>query len=135
MRESDWSSDVCSSDLHQRHVAKNKAVGEDPVGVHLLRLPRAAHPAHRHQRLGRDHPERGAAKPGGREEGDQERQKVPYEYKGFYAISTDKECDVFRCEENGLLYVPGKNELFIYHEPKQKKRNSIAALPWKTTAS
>jgi len=24
------------------------------------------------------------------------------------------------------LYVPGKNELFIYHEPKQKKRNSIA---------
>ena len=56
----------------------------------------------------------------------QERQKVPYDYKGFYAISTDKECDVFRCEENGLLYVPGKKELFIYHEPKQKKRNSIA---------
>ena len=55
----------------------------------------------------------------------QGRQKVPYDYKGFYAISTDKECDVFRCEENGL-YVPGKNELFIYHEPKQKKRNSIA---------
>lgn len=56
----------------------------------------------------------------------QGRQKVPYDYKGFYAISTDKECDVFRCEENDLLYVPGKNELFIYHEPKQKKRNSIA---------
>ena len=56
----------------------------------------------------------------------QGRQKVPYDYKGFYAISTDKECDVLRCEENGLLYVPGKNELFIYHEPKQKKRNSIA---------
>ena len=56
----------------------------------------------------------------------QGRQKVPYDYKGFYAISTDKECDVFRCEENGLLYVPGENELFIYHEPKQKKRNSIA---------
>lgn len=56
----------------------------------------------------------------------QERQKVSYDYKGFYAISTDKKCDIFRCEENGLLYVPGKNELFIYHEPKQKKRNSIA---------
>ena len=41
-------------------------------------------------------------------------------------VATDKECDIFRCEENGLLYVPGKNELFIYHEPKQKKRNSIA---------
>ena len=60
----------------------------------------------------------------------QERQKVPYDYKGFYAISTDKECDVFRCEENGLLYVPGKNELFIYYEPKQKKRNSIAGPPF-----
>ena len=56
----------------------------------------------------------------------QERQKVPFDYRGFYAVSTDKECDIFRCEENGLLYVPGKNELFIYHEPKQKKRNSIA---------
>ena len=41
-------------------------------------------------------------------------------------VATDKEYDIFRCEENGLLYVPGKNELFIYHEPKQKKRNSIA---------
>ena len=56
----------------------------------------------------------------------QDRQKAPYDYKGFYTVATDKECDVFRCEENGLLYVPGKNELFIYHEPKQKKRNSIA---------
>lgn len=56
----------------------------------------------------------------------QQRQKVLYDYKGFYAISTDKKCDIFRCEENGLLYVPGKNELFIYHEPIQKKRNSIA---------
>lgn len=56
----------------------------------------------------------------------QERQKVPFDYRGFYAVSTDKECDIFRCEENSLLYVPGKNELFIYHEPKQKKRNSIA---------
>ena len=60
----------------------------------------------------------------------QDRQKAPYDYKGFYTVATDKECDIFRCEENGLLYVPGKNELFIYHEPKQKKRNSIAdALP------
>ena len=56
----------------------------------------------------------------------QDRQKAPYDYKDFYTVSTDKECDIFRCEENGLLYVPGKNELFIYHEPKQKKRNSIA---------
>ena len=46
----------------------------------------------------------------------QDRQKAPYDYKDFYTVSTDKECDIFRCEENGLLYVPGKNELFIYHE-------------------
>lgn len=31
----------------------------------------------------------------------QGRQKVPYDYKGFYAISTDKECDVFRWSGNG----------------------------------
>ena len=43
----------------------------------------------------------------------QDRQKAPYDYKGFYTVATDKECDVFRCEENGLLYVPGENELFI----------------------
>ena len=42
----------------------------------------------------------------------QDRQKAPYDYKDFYTFSTDKECDIFRCEENGLLYVPGKNELF-----------------------
>ena len=34
----------------------------------------------------------------------QDRQKAPYDYKGFYTVATDKECDVFRCEENGLLY-------------------------------
>lgn len=38
----------------------------------------------------------------------QDRQKAPYDYKDFYTVSTDKECDIFRCEENGLLYVPGK---------------------------
>ena len=32
----------------------------------------------------------------------QDRQKAPYDYKGFYTVATDKECDVFRCEENGL---------------------------------
>ena len=45
-----------------------------------------------------------------------ERQKYPYSYQGFYEVSSDKACDIFRCKENGRLYVPGENELFIYHE-------------------
>ena len=59
----------------------------------------------------------------------QDRQKAPYDYKGFYTVATDKECDVFRCEENGLLYVPGENELFIYHEPKQKS-GTLSPMPF-----
>ena len=47
-------------------------------------------------------------------------------YLIFFCMVHWKNEKHFRCEENGLLYVPGKNELFIYHEPKQKKRNSIA---------
>lgn len=50
-----------------------------------------------------------------------ERQKFPYVYEDFYAASTDKQCDIFRCEENGRIYVPGARELFIYHEPRQRQ--------------
>ena len=42
----------------------------------------------------------------------QGRQKVPYDYKGFYAISTDKECDVFRCEEKWLIVCAWKKRTF-----------------------
>lgn len=45
-----------------------------------------------------------------------------YRYEDFYAASTDKNCDIFRCEETGRLYVPGANELFGYREPKQRSR-------------
>lgn len=47
----------------------------------------------------------------------EQRQKFPYRYKEFYAVSTDRTCDIFRCEENGRLYVPASRELFIYHDP------------------
>ena len=57
----------------------------------------------------------------------QDRQKAPYGYDGFYAASTDKDCDIFRCEETGRLYVPGQNELFIYHEPQQREKASVTA--------
>ena len=43
---------------HQRHVPADQAGGEHEVGVHLLGLPRAAHPFDRHHWLGRDHHER-----------------------------------------------------------------------------
>lgn len=59
----------------------------------------------------------------------QDRQKAPYDYKDFYTVSTDKECDIFRCEENGLLYVPGKNELFIYHN-QNRKSGTLSPMPF-----
>ena len=57
----------------------------------------------------------------------EQRQKFPYHYKDFYAAATDKTCDIFRCEENGKLYVPAARELFIYHDPfcKDTIRKSV----------
>ena len=56
--------------------------------------------------------------------------KADYSYEGFYEASTDKSCDIFRCEENGKLYVPCLNELFEYREARQrncspKQRQSV----------
>lgn len=51
-------------------------------------------------------------------------QKYPYSYDGFYAASTDKECDIFRCVENGRLYVPCQNELQQYMDAPQKERKN-----------
>lgn len=50
----------------------------------------------------------------------EQRRKFPYHHQDFYNASTDRTCDIFRCEENGLLYVPATRELFIYHDPFQK---------------
>lgn len=40
--------------------------------------------------------------------------KRGYSYKSFYAASPVKDCDLFRCVENGRLYTPAENELFLY---------------------
>ena len=40
--------------------------------------------------------------------------KYPYSHDGFYAASPDKECDLFRCIENGKLYLPCENDLQEY---------------------
>ncbi len=31
---------------------------------------------------------------------------VPYSHEAFYQAATDKTCDIFRCMENGKLYIP-----------------------------
>ena len=48
----------------------------------------------------------------------------PYTHAGFYAAAGNIKADVFRCLENGKLYLPGTNELFEYtgaFEPYQEK--------------
>lgn len=49
--------------------------------------------------------------------------KTEYNYDDFYAASTDKTCDIFRCVENGRLYVPGANELFGFDTSRPKDRS------------
>lgn len=39
---------------------------------------------------------------------------VGYSYDDFYRESGNSDCDVFKCLNNGALYVPGNNELFRY---------------------
>lgn len=52
-----------------------------------------------------------------------ERKKFDYSFDGFYAAATDKACSIFQCKENGLLYVPGLNELFIYAK-REREHNA-----------
>jgi hypothetical protein len=48
--------------------------------------------------------------------------RADYSYDDFYAASTDKECDIFRCVETGRLYVPGANELFGFTQSRNRER-------------
>ena len=41
-------------------------------------------------------------------------EEFKYSYRNFINASRDGKSDVFRCYENGKLYVPGENELFAY---------------------
>lgn len=56
----------------------------------------------------------------------EQRRKFDYSHKDFYKASTDKTCDIFRCLEDGLLYVPCENELFIYSEPVREHSAAAA---------
>ena len=46
-------------------------------------------------------------------------QKADYSHTGFYAASTDKTSDIFRCVENGKMYVPCEYELQEYMDTPQ----------------
>lgn len=41
-------------------------------------------------------------------------QKYRYDYSAFYAAADNRTFDIFKCSENGKLYVPGEFELFGY---------------------
>ena len=47
--------------------------------------------------------------------------KYPYTQDSFYGAVTDKRCDVFRCVENGKLYVPCQNDLQQYEGPYRRR--------------
>lgn len=40
--------------------------------------------------------------------------KYRYDYSAFYAAADNRTIDIFKCSENGKLYVPGEFELFCY---------------------
>jgi hypothetical protein len=48
--------------------------------------------------------------------------KTVWSHEAFYTASGNSKCDVFRCIENGKLYVPCENQLFRYDEPPQKEK-------------
>lgn len=37
-----------------------------------------------------------------------------WNYGDFYRESPDKKADLFRCIENGQIYIPAENELFLF---------------------
>ena len=50
-------------------------------------------------------------------------QGFAYSYEAFYAASTEKKCDVFRCMENDRLYVPCEHELQQYLGALRKEKD------------
>ena len=46
--------------------------------------------------------------------------KFPYSYEDFYKAVGGHEYDLFRCVENGKIYIPCHHDLQIYREEKNK---------------
>ena len=54
-----------------------------------------------------------------------------YSHANFYAASGNSDADIFVCVENGKLYVPAENELFLYKEPPLKEQVKAKPAPAK----
>lgn len=50
--------------------------------------------------------------------------KYPYTHESFYRAMKNSQMDIFRCVENGKLYVPCEHELFIYHGMRGDNKES-----------
>jgi len=59
---------------------------------------------------------------------DWKKSDTSYSHDGFYVASGNSEADIFKCIENGKLYVPHENELFQYNEPPQKEKTAKKSL-------
>lgn len=53
--------------------------------------------------------------------------KYPYSHASFMAASPDKDCDLFRCVENGKLYLPCEHDLQEYREPTRYEKHRESA--------
>ena len=51
--------------------------------------------------------------------------KHTYSHYGFYLSSGDSQADLFRCLENGKIYLPGDNELFCYTGKYQELERTV----------
>ena len=51
--------------------------------------------------------------------------KHTYSHYSFYLASGDSQADLFRCLENGKVYLPGDNELFCYTGEYQKLEHTV----------
>lgn len=52
--------------------------------------------------------------------------KHTYSHSAFYKASGDSQADIFRCIENGKLYLPGDNELFCYTGEYQELTQQVS---------
>ena len=51
--------------------------------------------------------------------------KFDYSYGRFYTAATDQDCDLFRCVENGKLYIPCQNDLQEYVMEKEREKTNL----------
>ena len=55
--------------------------------------------------------------------------KYAYSHENFYKAVNDSKMDIFKCVENGKLYVPCDHELFIYEGMRVRKKDEEMGKP------